>query len=167
MDFFDPSRLARTGGNLNGKIPLVRCVELCKLLTQNTGQVSYEMTAYADHDGRFVLQGQINTDLKLVCQRCLGELDYPIQLNFSVKVVENDEAAKAVAHEFEPCIAHPQGVDLIHLLEEEILLDIPSLPMHENVQCHAEPSQAEKSTTVKPFEQFFSEFDLKNKHNER
>ena len=84
-----------------------------------------------------------NTDLPLTCQRCLRVVDTPLQVDQWYRFVATEEIAMAEDDEADEdlLVMEPQ-FDLLALLEDELLMALPVVPMHEH--CPLEPpTQAE------------------------
>jgi uncharacterized protein len=71
--------------------------------------------------------------LSLVCQRCLGPVDTPLQAERSfLFVADEDTAARLDADtEDEDVLAMTRALDLRALVEDELLLALPLVPRHE------------------------------------
>lgn len=70
--------------------------------------------------------------LPLVCQRCLTPVDLPVAVDRSFRFVA-DEATAAAQDDAaeEDLLALSRSFDLLELVEDEILMEIPPAPMHE------------------------------------
>jgi uncharacterized protein len=70
--------------------------------------------------------------LPLTCQRCLGPVDIAVAVNRSFRFVENEEAAEAQDDEAEEdVLALSQDFKLSDLIEDEVLMALPVVPLHE------------------------------------
>jgi uncharacterized protein len=82
----------------------------------------------------------VNTELKgkvvLSCQRCLQPVDVAIAGGSALILVASDAEAEQVPEEFEPVVVEANQLDLSWLAEEEMLLALPLVPLHD-VQCVA------------------------------
>ena len=86
-----------------------------------------------------------NTGLPLTCQRCLTVVDTPLQVDQWYRFVATEEIAMAEDDEADEdlLVLEPQ-FDLLALLEDELLMALPVVPMHEH--CPSEPAmQADTS----------------------
>lgn len=73
-----------------------------------------------------------STRLSLVCQRCLGPVDTPLQAERSFLFVEGeDTAAQLDADTEDDVLALTRSLDLRTLVEDELLLAMPLVPRHE------------------------------------
>jgi uncharacterized metal-binding protein YceD (DUF177 family) len=82
--------------------------------------------------------GSVQGSLALDCQRCLGRLDWPVDLAFRLAVVESEADLEDLAERFEALVAGRQGVSLHEIVEDEILASLPLAPMHSSAaECSA------------------------------
>jgi uncharacterized protein len=109
------------------------------------------------------LDGSVEARPWLVCQRCLNPFEWHLESAFKVAFVASEEDAALVPGEYEAVLA-PHGRTSLHeLVEDELLLALPLVPMHERIEeCRAppEPSSPEdapdedaKEATTRPFAQ--------------
>jgi uncharacterized protein len=72
------------------------------------------------------------TTLPLVCQRCLSPVDVPLEVHRSFRFVP-DEATAAAEDDAseEDLLALSRSFDLVELVEDELLMELPVAPRHE------------------------------------
>ena len=75
---------------------------------------------------------EANTTVPMTCQRCMGAVQTPLQINQWYRFVVSEEIAMAEddASEEDLLVMAPQ-FDLLALLEDELLMALPLVPMHE------------------------------------
>ncbi len=72
------------------------------------------------------------TSLPLVCQRCLHPVDVPLNVERSFRFVADEETAAAEDDEAEEdLLALSRSFDLVELVEDELLMEVPVAPMHQ------------------------------------
>jgi len=70
--------------------------------------------------------------MPLVCQRCLGPVDVPLQVRRSFRFVADEATAAAQDDEAEEdLLALSRAFDLLGLIEDELLMEVPVVPRHE------------------------------------
>jgi uncharacterized protein len=85
-----------------------------------------------------VVEVEVEAQLPLVCQRCLGVVEVPVASSARVAVVPDLAAADALSAEFDPCIADQGRVVLRDIAEEQLLLALPLVARHDDeAQCQA------------------------------
>ncbi|MEJ5991014.1 YceD family protein [Ramlibacter sp. PS3R-8] len=74
----------------------------------------------------------VAANLPLVCQRCLAPVEMPLAVRRSFRFVP-DEATAAAEDDAaeEDLLALSHSFDLLELVEDELLMEVPVAPMHE------------------------------------
>lgn len=148
----DIARLADSQATLVGTVPIGRFERLAPQLAETVGTIEVELK-FGREDGREVITGRIGGELALVCQRCLGAVRLPVRTTVDLVRVANEADAEAVTGMHEPLVAATREVELAGLVEDELMLAVPIVPVHESdAQCRlfsAVPD--EPSTKVNPF----------------
>ncbi len=74
----------------------------------------------------------VSARVQLACQRCLQDFDVPLRIGASFRFVADETLAAALdAEAEEDVLPLPQRLDLHELVEDELLLALPLVPMHE------------------------------------
>jgi uncharacterized protein len=78
------------------------------------------------------LRLQASAVLPLTCQRCLGPVDVPVAVDRPFRFVADEPTALAQDDSSEEdLLALSRSFDLIELVEDELLMDLPVAPRHE------------------------------------
>ncbi len=86
-----------------------------------------------------VVDVEVETRLPLVCQRCLGVVEVPVDSRARVAVVADLAAADALGAELDPFIAADGKVVLRDFAEEQLLLALPLVARHDDeAECGAQ-----------------------------
>ena len=133
----DPFRLAETRAHLEGEVPVKQFNRLKPLLNVDSGSVSISLDFDKDELGVPVVKGKLKTVLALNCQRCLERLDYPMELDVSLAWVRTDQEAADLPLQQEPYLVESTPLRLNDVLEDEILLALPNIAMHDLKECQA------------------------------
>lgn len=99
-----------------------------------------------------LLEVRAETVAALVCQRCLQPLSLPVLSESRVGLVESMEQADRLPADVEPVWVEGRKIDLGELVEEELLLALPLVPMHErdDPQCLAIDAIADAEQVAPP-----------------
>jgi uncharacterized protein len=75
----------------------------------------------------------VHVNLPLTCQRCLGPVDVPLQIERAFRFVET-EAQADLEDDASPedVLVLSHDFDLAALIEDEVLMDLPVVPRHES-----------------------------------
>jgi uncharacterized protein len=78
------------------------------------------------------LHVEANAILPLVCQRCLQPVELPVAVDRSFRFVPDEATAAAQDDETEEdLLALSHSFDLLELVEDELLMELPVVPRHE------------------------------------
>ena len=146
----DPFRLAREGQKLETVAPVAKMKRLSELLYSTENEVAVELEFGVDILGTYFLQGHLQAQLELICQRCLKPMKVDVDTTLSLGFVSNAEKAETVPTEYEPLVVEEGRVFLMDLIEDELLLALPQIPIHPQQICTAqvwqsEPEQADEN----------------------
>lgn len=142
-DRVDPWRLAERGKVLEGGVALADLPRLAPLLGAG-GEAAYRLVFGRD-DGRAVVSGQVRAEFVLRCQRCLEPMRLAVDRRFELAFVSGLEEAAALPERYEPAVVEDGWVRPLDLVEDELLLAVPAVPLHERGACRApdaEPARA-------------------------
>ena len=133
----DALEFARTAQELSGSVPVSTLQRLDDILHDTTGSVSYEVRGRQDERKRPLLALAVTGELHLQCQRCLGLLEYPLDVANTLVVVPRGAAPEDDLEDPDaPDVleAEPE-LDVVALIEDEILLSLPLAPRHPEGVC--------------------------------
>jgi uncharacterized protein len=142
-DCVDVAALARSGGSVERSYSAAELTRLGEAGSAADSTVSASFNC-AVFDERISIHGELGGAVVLPCQRCLAPVTVPLQERFDLVVVRDEAEAAAEIGGYEPVIADPTRLDLKWLVEEQVLLALPLVPMHDPGECErsvAEPSQ--------------------------
>lgn len=78
------------------------------------------------------LRLKADTLLSLTCQRCLRPVELPVSVDRAFRFVRDEETAAAEDDgSEEDVLALSRGFDLLELVEDELLMELPLAPRHE------------------------------------
>jgi uncharacterized protein len=130
----DSLEFARTGQSFSGKLPVAALARLQDCLSDGLGEIRFEVRGGHDARRRPVLMLEISGVLHLRCQRCLGALDYALDLSNTL-LLAGGEAEPGELDEETDSIEPSAALDVAGLVEDEILLSLPYAPRHGEGQC--------------------------------
>lgn len=131
----DPIRLATAGQQLIGELEISRLPRLSELLTSNEGVVEVALNFDIDVNKIHYVRGLITADLSLSCQRCLNAMPWQLSTDVSLAFIAHEHQIDELVEEYEPYIVSGDPVVLSDLLEDEILLALPQVPLHDESEC--------------------------------
>lgn len=94
-------------------------------------QAMGEVRAVPGEAGQQWLQLQVQSAFPMVCQRCLGPVDVPLEVDRSFRFVADEATAEALDDDAEEdLLALSREFDLRELIEDELLMSLPVVPRH-------------------------------------
>ncbi len=84
---------------------------------------------FGHFEGRVTVAVQVHGDLTLTCQRCLRPCTCRLDESAVLAVVESDTEEVAGGHE--TLLGDPERLSLTGVIEEQVLLGMPLVPVHE------------------------------------
>ena len=141
---------AREAEVLQGELPVAGFERVQDMLVSNAGSVQYRLEGAMGPRNRPQLHLQLDGVLSLCCQRCLEGVDYHLQVGNVLEFVGNEEelTQEELEDDSKDFLPAQSEVDVVALIEDEIILGLPSAPRHES--C-ALPSAAQEDGVVSPF----------------
>lgn len=137
---FDARKLARREAQFEGSLALNLFEQLVDAVADDQGEVKAKLHFYMSEDHRVVLEGHVEADLQMICQRCLDQAPITVSADFSLMGVLTDEQARALPDGYEPLMLSDEQQELVPLLEEELLLNLPIVAYHAPDACSVQQS---------------------------
>lgn len=131
----DGLEFSREGRVIEGTVPLAVLQRLKHEVIGAEDDLCVRVEGWRDNDAKCGLRLVITGSIRLCCQRCLDGVDLPLNLDSRLRLVrpgenwpdddlENDEV---------DAIAAEKEMDVLALVEDEVLLALPTVPRH--TQC--------------------------------
>jgi uncharacterized protein len=137
-EFLDLARVTRQPLERAGRIRIGKMPRLSAALPDSSGEAQVELLAQDDGSGQIILQGETRAELTLICQRCLKPMRQPVRSSFRLAWVRSEaEAAAMQVDTYDPLLSADGRVRLAELVEDELLLALPIVALHELEACDA------------------------------
>ncbi len=136
----DPWRLADTGKRFSGVMKLSDLPRLAEALLESQGEVSFDLVFGRDERKRAQIEGHVESELVLECQRCLGKIIQPVMVDFNLAVIEVPEEAERLPDYYEPVQTEDGQISVSDIIEDELILTIPQVPRHDEGACQMSES---------------------------
>ena len=137
-DYADPRRLCALGKAYEGVIPLAELPRLAPLLTSTEGEAAFALVFGKDAQQHSTVEVKISARLALQCQRCLGEMVEYVDTVSRLAVVEGLDEAERLPDDLDPLLVEDDRIALRNLLEDELILAIPTAPAHRAEDCRVD-----------------------------
>ncbi|MCK9397885.1 MAG: YceD family protein [Methylobacter sp.] len=130
-EYIDPLHLADKRGELRGQIPVSSLDRLADILFSDTGAVTVDL--FFGREGRLAkVEGEIEAVLELKCQNCLQAVQWPVKNNIKLGIVTSIDQADRLPEDYEPLLVEEGKVLLKNIVEDELLLVLPTFPKHQH-----------------------------------
>ncbi len=133
---FDSLQFAKSGESLSGSLRAEELPRLRDSLRPDDVAVQYRLAGVLS-SGRPALRLRVEATTWLICQRCMTLYPEVLHLDNVLPVARNEaelERWESLDPLLDALIADPE-LDVATLVEDEILLSIPVVPMHAEGEC--------------------------------
>ena len=136
-EYIDPLRLARQERSVSGSYSLSAMHRLQAYLTDDQGSVEVSLQFGMDDNRLMVIRGELHAELGLLCQRCMEPMRLQVNVPMQLAIVDSEERADALPDDYEPLVVTGDSSSLLEIVEDELILSLPIVAMHEQDQCTA------------------------------
>ena len=96
-----------------------------------SGAAQVELAFARDEGGRAFVEGRVQAQVELRCQRCLEPMSQLLDAPFRLGLVADEEEAECLPPELEPLMLSQGPMVLAALIEDELLLALPIVALHQ------------------------------------
>jgi len=131
----DPIQLAERGAHLTGTLPLKSMPRLAQGSLEGSGDVMVDL-AFERQEGEkvFIVHGALQVHLRVTCQRCLEAMDLELKAAPWLILVKSGERLERQEGDADILVAD-KPLPLSGMVEDELLLMLPMVPMHAPDEC--------------------------------
>ncbi len=131
----DPIQLAERGAQLTGTLPLKSMPRLAQGSLEGSGDVIVDL-AFERQEGEkvFIMHGALRVRLRVTCQRCLEAMDLELKATPWLVLLKSGERLERQEGDADILVAE-KPLPLSDMVEDELLLVLPMVPMHDLNQC--------------------------------
>ncbi|KDE40025.1 MAG: YceD family protein [Nitrincola lacisaponensis] len=140
----DPRKLAERGAQITGIAEISAMPRLASFLCNEQGAIDVTLDFAVDEQHLRTLSGKAVGQVQMTCQRCLEPVAVDVEAELSLAVVLNDEQARNLPRYYDPLLVEEEDVELLPIVEDELILSLPSVPMH--VDCSVKTSWGDSET---------------------
>lgn len=143
---FDAFRLAVSRGAIEGRLDPSVLPRLEDQLGRGRGEIRWRIVGTQDARGRPALAVEIEGNVPLACQRCLGTVDLPVAQRTELLLARTEQEMARLDSDSELEVTLAEGPLFAQtLVEDELLLTLPYAPRHEG-QCPETQPPANETT---------------------
>jgi uncharacterized protein len=104
---------------------------LGETLLSNEGDVTVKLD-FSYKVGFACLKGYVSAKVLVECQRCLKPMETELVGGFKFALVNSEDEFDLLPEEFEPYLLEGEEQSVIDLVEDELLLSLPMVTVHDN-----------------------------------
>lgn len=117
-----------------GEIEVGNLSRLGELLVNSESIIETEFEFRLSDYDLPMLSGKIQANLQMECQRCLEAMESPLQLDFKLLVDAPDDIVRDSS--LDTIYSEDGFIDIFEVIEDEVILALPLVAMHENGSCN-------------------------------
>lgn len=133
----DTIKLFARNGILAAALPLARLQRLTDSLQDESGTVEVNLLFATDEDKKRTLTGTLDTSVKVLCQRCLQEMELELHCTLNLTVCGSEEELQALPETEDGIVMDEEGLNVLDVIEDELILSLPLVPAHADVNCNS------------------------------
>ena len=132
----DPVRTAQKRLDYEGIYTRDLVERVAESVVSVDSDVECSMSFAIDNQRLAVLTGDAKVSVTLECQRCGKSFPHQVYTQYCFSPIVKDEQAEALPEAYEPIQVNEFGeIDLLALVEDEIILTLPVVPVHDSEHC--------------------------------
>ncbi|HTQ72712.1 MAG TPA: DUF177 domain-containing protein [Burkholderiales bacterium] len=130
-EVIDGLQFARAAQERRGVVGMERLPRLAQLQCSTEG-LEYHLRGGRAGNGKPCLRLSVRGSVKLLCQRCLDPIRFPIAVDVELQLAENMREISEADDDIDRVLAS-RNMDVAWLVEDEVILELPMATRHE--QC--------------------------------
>ena len=117
--------------SLSGLYQISDFPRITEIASNKKDNVRVELSFYLKNNKTPCVEGIIELDIVLTCQRCLDDLSIALKIDFNLAFVRNDQQSEELDSHYEIYVIEEEELATFDLISDEILLSIPMVPTHD------------------------------------
>ena len=105
--------------------------KISEIASNKKDNVKVDLSFYLKNNKTPCVDGIIELDIVLACQRCLDDLSTTLKVNFNLAFVRHNQESEELDSHYEIYVIEEEELATHDLVSDEILLSIPMVPTHD------------------------------------
>ncbi|PJC88170.1 23S rRNA accumulation protein YceD [Vibrio sp. HA2012] len=158
----DPAKAAQKRLDYSGVIQTSLLKRLAESVAGVKRDAEVTLSFGLDEQRLVVISGKANVEVDLECQRCNEVFTHQCEVQFTYTPYYSEKSEEDAPEEYDLVDLNEYGeVDLIQLVEDEFILGLPQVAMHDDADCSVDstnmvfgelPEEVVKEDKPNPFE---------------
>ncbi len=124
------ARQVELNRTIEGNYPVAKLARLSEALLSDEGHITAKLE-FTNSVGFASLKGKVSAKLMVECQRCLEPVETELSGSFKFALVNSEEESELLPDEFEPYLVKDEEQSIVELIEDELLLCLPMVTIHD------------------------------------
>lgn len=121
-------------GYFSGSLKLSLLPRLSSLVIANDAEIRVTFEFISSSIQPATIRGHIDTDLSVVCQRCLKPMIHGVDQDFALLIDASEEDVESF--QMDTVYTDEGYLDVFEVVEDELILTLPMIMMHEDISCN-------------------------------
>ena len=117
--------------SLSGLYQISDFPKISEIASNKSDNVRVDLSFYLKNNKTPCVDGIIQLDIVLACQRCLDDLFIALKVNFNLAFVRHNQKSEELDSHYELYVTEEEELATHDLISDEILLSIPMVPTHD------------------------------------
>ena len=117
--------------SLSGIYQIFNFPKISEIASNKKDNVRVELSFYLKNNKTPCVEGIIELDIVLTCQRCLEDLPISLKVSFNLAFVRHEKQGEELDSHYEIYVTEEEELATHDLICDEILLSIPMVPTHD------------------------------------
>ena len=117
--------------SLSGIYQISDFPKISEIASNKRDNLRVDLSFYLKNNKTPCVDGIIDLDIVLACQRCLDDLSIALKVNFNLAFVRHDQQSEELDSHYEIYVIEEEELATLDLISDEILLSIPMVPTHD------------------------------------
>ena len=117
--------------SLSGLYQISDFPKISEIASNKKENVSVDLSFYLNNNKTPCVDGIIELDIVLTCQRCLDDLPIGLKINFNLAFIRHNQESEEIDSHYEIYVIEEEELATHDLISDEILLSIPMAPTHD------------------------------------
>jgi uncharacterized protein len=167
----DAERMVAARRTFHGSLPVASMKRLAQALANDGGEVEYDLEFGTEAPGIRCLAVRAKTRVALECQRSLEVFEHPLDVEVRLGLIEHERDEAGLPAGFEPLLLEDGMLRPAQVIEDELLLDLPTFPVKPGAEAEPKTWDGQHWTSAQPDQSgrtdnpFAILRELKNKHD--
>lgn len=131
----DPRKLVERAATLEGELPIAKMPRLNEQLTSSDGNVHAKFSFFRDEQKLAVMHVELDAEVSMVCQRCLESAKFHVGGEYDYVIIQEGKSIDDLPSGYDALEVGEDPLDLTSLVEDELLLALPIVPVHDPEDC--------------------------------